>query len=303
MLATFVGSSARLLGGGVPCQPPRSGPQQSGWGWAPDATFNPFFNESDADRAELERVEIDAADERRIGDADLDAHLAMLRGKRVRVTNRGKDVDYLSGLVEAIRPQMMHADRYPTIRVYFADTPDVDARAFPGGSIVVTAGMMDLARNEAALVGVLGHELSHIDHGHQLRMARAAKFAEGGWDYRQGGHQEMQRRIMMMSRNFAKPFSADDEAAADRDGATWAFALGYEPFELAKLFSRMDRRQPQRPGGMPSFLLTHPYNADRYEAVQELAANLQADRPNAQPYIGTANLEKRVPRSVRQFAE
>jgi beta-barrel assembly-enhancing protease len=260
-----------------------------------------FFEESDADRAALEDIEIDPKEERRIGDADLDAHLASLRKQGVRVTERGKDCDYLSALVAQLRPLMKHSNRYPKIRVHVANTDDVDARAFPGGSIVVTTGMIEFARSEAALVGVFGHELSHIDHGHQLRAARAMQLAQSGWD--SATRPEMQQRIMMMSRNFAKPFSAADEAAADRDGTTWAYELGYDPLEFAKVFARFDQRNPRHNRGVPSFLLTHPYNADRYAAIGELATELQGRGPHVVRYVGRTNLERRVPRTVRQFAE
>jgi hypothetical protein len=115
-------------------------------GWQGSST-NPFFEEYDADRAALEDIEIDPKKERRIGDADLEAHLASLRNQGVRVTERGKDVDYLSALVAQLRPLMKHSDRYPMIRVHVANTDDVDARAFPGGSIVVTTGMIEFARS------------------------------------------------------------------------------------------------------------------------------------------------------------
>ena len=65
--------------------------------------------------------------------------------------------------------------------VFWADSKETDARAFPGGSIVVMRGLVEFAQSEAALVGVLAHELSHIDHGHQLRQARAMKLAKRGW--------------------------------------------------------------------------------------------------------------------------
>ena len=100
--------------------------------------------------------------------------------------------------------------------------------------------MIEFAESEAALVGVLGHELSHIDHGHQLRMARAMKLAQGGWNFESGNPQDMQQHILLMTKNFARPFRPEDEATADRDGATWAFELGYEPREMARLFKRLD---------------------------------------------------------------
>lgn len=297
---------ATMVVGSAPAsfaQPPREVAQPADWSRAADAMFDQYFGETAEERAALEHVQISEREERRIGNRGVEDLLAAYRRRHVRVVERGRDAEYLAALVAKIRPHMQHAQRYPSIRVYVADTDERDARAFPGGSIVVTTGMIDCAETEAALVGVLGHELSHIDHGHQLRSARAAQLAQRGWDFRQASREEMQQRIMLMSRNFAKPYSAEDEASADRDGATWAFELGYEPLEMAKLFARLDERQPQTPTKMPSFLLTHPHNADRFAAVQKLSTDLKQQQPNAPLCLGRTNLKQRVPRDVQRLAD
>jgi predicted Zn-dependent protease len=268
--------------------------------------FGPFFHETEAERAAIEDVAIDQREEWQFGERELQSYLASLRQRRIRVRQGGRDVDYISSLVELIHPRMQHAERYEKIHVYVADSTETDARAFPGGSIVVMTGLVDFAENEAALVGVLGHELSHIDHGHQLRMARAAKLAQSGWNFRDGAPQDMQRNIMVMSKNFARPFNSEDEAIADHDGATWAFELGYNPLEMAKVFQRFDERQRRtqsRQAPMPSFLRTHPYHAERYEAVKELSDEMRRKSPGVKLYVGAANLRKRTPRSEAAFPE
>jgi predicted Zn-dependent protease len=268
------------------------------------ATGN-FFGESPTEREAIEAVAIDARDERRIGDAALEAHLASLKQQRISITQQGRDAEYVKALVKSIQPLMRNAQRYEAIRVHIANSEGTDARAFPGGSIVVMTGLIELARSEAALIGVLGHELSHIDHGHQLRMARAVEVAQTGWSLNHGGPQAMQDRILMMSKNFARPYRAEDEAAADQDGATWAFELGYAPRELAELIERLDARREPGPGRanipLPSFLLTHPPNGERLAAIRARSAELQAARRDVKPYVGRENLQRRIPRAVREF--
>ena len=273
------------------------------WATTGDQMFGPWFGESDAERLALEDFEIDLREERRIGEAMVDEFLTSLKRQGVRVTRRGTGVAYVQSLLSQIRRRMQHAERYREIRVYVANSPDTDARAFPGGSIVVMTGLIEFAESEAALVGVLGHELSHIDHGHQLRTARAAKLAQHGWDFRNGSPQDMQRQIMVMSKNFARPFNAEDEAIADRDGATWAFELGYDPPQLAEVFRRFEQRRPRAQSQMPSFLRTHPYHAERYDDLRESAVQLLADQPRTALYVGRKNLAKRISRQTREFAE
>ena len=117
-------------------------------------------------------------EEEQFGEQALDQFLADLRRQNIRVVSRGKDVEHLRKLVALIRPQMQHADRYRSITVLVADTPETDARCFPGGILVLFRGLLEESQNEDALVGVIGHELSHIDHGHQLRYLKSMKLAQ-----------------------------------------------------------------------------------------------------------------------------
>ena len=106
------------------------------------------------------------------------ANLAEMKRIDVRVVSRGKDVNYLHDLVEAIRPHMRNARRYHSINIYLADSPRCDARSFAVGTLVFYRGLLDQADSEAALVGIVGHELSHLDRGHLLLPLRRIKLAQ-----------------------------------------------------------------------------------------------------------------------------
>jgi predicted Zn-dependent protease len=269
--------------------------------------FQSIFQETEAERLALEKVAIEPAEERRIGDAQLNTYLASLKQRQIRVFERGRDVEYVRALVELVRGRMKRGKQYPKIRVLVADTESTDARAFPGGAIVVMTGLLNFAESEAAMVGVLGHELSHIDHGHQLRQVRAIAIASDAWRGANLNLQDVQDNVVIMARNVARPFHADDEAAADADGARWAFELGYEPLELARLFETLRRRDERGVNGgrqnVPGFLRSHPSYENRLASIRGLAVELQRDKPGDLLYVGRANLRQRVARAEREFAE
>ena len=56
-------------------------------------------------------------------------------------------------------------------RLEFRGAPTVgpNALALPGGRIVVTDELVELASNDDALIGVLAHEVGHVDRRHSLR--------------------------------------------------------------------------------------------------------------------------------------
>jgi predicted Zn-dependent protease len=267
---------------------------------AMDQMFTEWFGETKSERRLVEEIAVSREEERQIGDTGLQNLLDSLHEQKIRVVNRGNEARYLNSLVGEIHPLMRNAERYRAIRVYVAETKITDARAFPGGVIVCTLGLIDFARSEAALIGVLAHELSHIDRGHLLRTARGIKLAQDPTAVGNGAGTFVRNGILV-AKQFARPFRPEDEGEADLDAAKWMFELGYDPKEMAALFRRLDKQYPADQVRLPNFLRTHPYHAERYEAVRQHSLRLQAGNPNVDLYVGRTNLQKRIPRHIRQF--
>jgi predicted Zn-dependent protease len=248
-------------------------------------------------------VEISFADERRFGAAIVEEYRAELQRQNLRVLERGRNVDYLLDLVNTIKPFMANSDRYRTVKVYLVDSPQIDARSFPGGTLVFFRGLLDFCGSEAALAGIVGHELSHLDHGHQLATLRRMKYFEQSMKVQQQTFvpERMFSAIRTMVEGYARPFRPEDEAEADRDGAAWAYRAGYDPRELATLFLRLHRRGGDEPGRQLPFLQSHPFRLDRYRAIQAQYAELQQTSPTAKLYVGRRNLSQRTSRLKHDF--
>lgn len=247
----------------------------------PQQVFDQFVGQhAEADQEELERVQIPLADERAYGNQAFEQFAASLRNKGVRMTRKGPEVRRLQKLIQKIKPNMKNANRYRNITVYVADSQATDARSFPGGTLVIFRGMIEFAESEGALVGVLGHELSHLDHGHQLRHVRLMKMAESS--FQRGGQQpdwrEMMANGMFLARSMARPFRAEDETQADADGATWAFRAGYDPLDMARLFQLMAERDGNAGNMIPEFLRSHPYHENRFQAIVQLSEQLKEEK-------------------------
>jgi Zn-dependent protease with chaperone function len=276
----------------------------------PSRMLESFLGPADPQElADLQRVEIDLEEERRWGAAATEALLADFRRRDIAVSRDGRDVAYLQKLVEQLRPRMKHADRYPKIRVLVAGTDWTDARSLPGGTLVFFRGLLEFAGSEAALVGVVGHELSHLDRGHQLHDLRRLAAAKQRFSNAAAGDPAaLFADGMAFVRGFARPFRPEEETEADRDAVAWMMAAGYDPKQLADLFRRWDRREGRRgaePPAMLEFLRSHPPHAERHADVLAAAARWKAPpQGNAgRLYIGTRNLRERVTRDERRFPE
>ena len=211
----------------------------------PQKMFDRMFGpETEEDEKALARVEVSIQEERQMGETAVAAFLAGMKQRRIGVVYRGKDVQYLRDLVETIRPLMTNGKRYRSIQVYLVQSSDCEARTFPGGTIMFFRGLLELGGSEAAVVGIVGHELAHLDRGHVLKRARRVKLAQQAFS---GGGGFSPQRFMEAGTQFAqlwaRPFRPEDEAVADGDGARWAYQAGYDPREMAKLFLLVGQRQ------------------------------------------------------------
>lgn len=259
--------------------------------------FEEMFGESTAEELDaLKKIVISIDDERKLGEEILRSGLSSLKDANIQVEDRGRDVEYVQSLVGVIKPHMRNAERYPSITVLIVRSPRVDARSIPGGTLVFYEGILDKAGSEAALAAIVGHELSHLDHGHQLMTLRRQKLAESV-------NRKMNQGIpsaQFMARLWARPFRPEDEREADRDGVAWSHAAGYDPKEMAKLF-QSKTGDGVGSGEMPwlSYFRTHPHDAERKIAILKQVSQLQRSKSQKKKdlFIGRENLIQRVSRS------
>lgn len=262
-----------------------------------------MFGLTAEEREELRKVEVAIRAEKEYGENVFSGFKQQLAGQRISISDRNKDAKYLLELANRIKPLMQNGQRYPKLRIYVVDSKDVDARSIPGGILIFYRGLLEYAESEAALIGIVGHELSHLDRKHQLKPLQQQKLAQQ--KMQQMGNQGMFDPQDFF--NFGKqafgsfhPFHPDEEAEADLDAVRWMYQLGYQPAELGRLFRRLSTGN--RPGAdfIPSFLRTHPTFPERSEKVAQETNRLQQANPRADLVIGREELIKRTPAKLPQ---
>ncbi|MFN9640756.1 MAG: M48 family metallopeptidase [Pirellula sp.] len=259
-------------------------------------TFMPgFLGElSEEQLKKLAEIEIAKSAEDTFGDRVLKGFLDHCKEKKIKVLQNGKEVSYLQSLCSAVKPLMKNAQRYTTFDLILVESEATDAYSIPGGRIVVTRGLLETVGTEAALVGVMAHELSHLDRGHQLLTLKQMKMLNQSFDVR--------NPVESMAIAF-KPFRPEFETQADSDAVRWRMELQYEPKELARLLQSWDQRQEKQAPWMnfvPGFVKSHPDASKRSRRVLEQSNELRILWPNA-TYTGAKNLEQRIPANKRRF--
>ena len=104
-----------------------------------------------------------------------DRFLDYLRGQGAYIMDNGLHADYLGMLVGNAKELMQHRQRYPKIslHVIVRDTPDIFM--LPGGHLICGQGLIPWTKEDSVLLGVIYHELSHLDRGHYLLPLKQSK--------------------------------------------------------------------------------------------------------------------------------
>lgn len=182
-------------------------------------------------------------------------------------------------LVASIPPEFQH----PEFRYYFKviNARDINAFALPGGPMYVNRGMIEAARNEGEMAGVMAHELSHVALRHGTAQATKAQkygLASGiaGIAGTILGGPGLGQIIEAPFQVYFKKFSREYETEADLLGARIMANAGYDPRDLANMFRTIEA---QGGGGGGGFLSDHPSPANRYARINQEAQYLRVSNP------------------------
>jgi predicted Zn-dependent protease len=158
------------------------------------------------------------------------------------------------------------------------DDKTANAFALPGGKIAVYTGIFPVAKTEAGLAAVMGHEVVHAlaRHGAErmsqdvlvkssLQVADAVLGASGASSLLSQG--AMAALGLGTQVGVLLPFSRTHESEADYIGILLAAEAGYDPREAMRLWQRME----QASGGKSQleFLSTHPGHGTRIKQLEK----------------------------------
>lgn len=158
------------------------------------------------------------------------------------------------------------------------DDKTANAFALPGGKMAVYTGIFPVAKTEAGLAAVMGHEVVHALARHgaermsQGQLTNAALQVAGVAIGASGGNPILGQATMAALGVGAQvgvllPFSRAHESEADYVGVLLAADAGYDPQESIHLWERMD--QLSGGGGPAEFLSTHPGHDTRIQQLKK----------------------------------
>ena len=172
------------------------------------------------------------------------------------------------------------------------DDKTANAFALPGGKMAVYTGIFPMAKTEAGLAAVMGHEVVHAlaRHGAErmsqgqltnatLQVVGAAAGASGGGGML--GQAAMAALGVGAEVGVLLPFSRKHESEADYVGILLAADAGYDPRESVALWERMG--QMSGGGASSDFMSTHPSHETRITQLKTWMPEAMAIYQTKQP--------------------
>ncbi len=179
-------------------------------------------------------------------------------------------------------------------RFRLVNARDLNAFALPGGPMYVNRGMIESARNEGELAGVMAHEISHIALRHATAQATrqsSAKSVLGTIGLILGGAilggQTGAQLGGLFAQGWQTKYSREYESEADMLGARIMADAGYDPRDLANVFQTIQQEQSR--GRAPEWLSSHPDPGNRYDRINREATYL---RVSSEPIKMTRDFER-----------
>ena len=181
-------------------------------------------------------------------------------------------------LVAAIPSEFRHNGFRYTFDV--VNQKEINAFALPGGPMFLNRGMIEAAKSEGEMAGVMAHEIAHVALRHGTAQATSGqKWAIGsaigqiagailggglGQVLSTGSQIIPGLKIMQYGREF--------EREADLLGAQILARAGYDPREMANMFRTIERESGS---SGPEWLSSHPNPGNRYNAIINEAKSLR----------------------------
>jgi predicted Zn-dependent protease len=122
------------------------------------------------------------------------------------------------------------------------ESKDINAFAAPGGYIFVTRGLYAQLQNEAALAGVLAHEIGHVIRQHHLKLLQQSSMIDLGGQLlakQVGDNERAQKLIGSGAEIAARSLDKDAEFEADRIAVVLSARAGYDPFSFPEVLQQI----------------------------------------------------------------
>ena len=189
---------------------------------------------------------------------------------------------YLNRICAAITINSPRPDVFNGYHVAILDSNDINAFATSGGHIFVTRGLINAAKSEDALAGVIAHEIAHIQLQHSIRAIRTSRITQAlmvtgvsaagaatGMSVNELTDVFNESVGEIVSTLVNNGYSQNQEYDADNTAMSLLASAGYSPSGLIDMLRELNTVQT----GSSGFGKTHPTPAQRITNAEKTVRN------------------------------
>jgi beta-barrel assembly-enhancing protease len=206
---------------------------------------------------------------------------------------------YLTAVLKNIT---VYSKRKMNYQIFIMESEYPNAFALPGGTIVITRGLLGILDSESELISVLAHEMGHIEQSHCLNSVkyRIAANKVGMRDL--GSIGDFASRLLVQH-----AYSKTQENEADEYAFKLISQTQYDPNGVYLAFKRLNdsykeqRTQKTAPTIIDDYFTSHPRIEHRLSKFKANGMQWWQLNPNENRYIGIKYLQEKSPFSISQF--
>ncbi len=155
-----------------------------------------------------------------------------------------------------------------TLRMVVVDVNQKNAFAMPGGYIIIYSGIIDEMEDYAELIGLLAHEVSHVNHRHSLRSIFRSLSSYIFISVLLNDVNGITAVLLENINSFKNlSYSRKLEEEADKEGLKILYHNQIDPNGMVKLFEVL-MKEGDMPGQL-EFLSSHPLTTKRIEYIEQ----------------------------------
>lgn len=158
---------------------------------------------------------------------------------------------------------------YEKLQIHIVEKDEVNAFALPNNHLVVYTGLISDCQNEEELLGVLGHEIAHIEKKHITKklikeIGLAAVISIAG-----GNNGAVQKAIQLLT---SSSYDRKLESEADLTSADYLLKAKVNPEPFANFLYRMGEGEEHLPK-QAFWISTHPESKERAKEIISYVKN------------------------------
>lgn len=170
------------------------------------------------------------------------------------------------------------------IDVYISQKTDINAFALPGGIIVLNQGLIKSAESTEEIIGVLAHELAHIERRHLVKsMAGRLGNLAGIMLLTLFVGTDAIGVISSVNNLVTLKYSREDESEADARGFEFLANANVSATGMINFFTKLSKKENSIEQAM-SVLSTHPMSLERVEKLNILNKQNPISNPRSLPW-------------------